>query len=201
MSKENKPFRWGKGGRPAAVRDAHRAIIADLYLKCYPINQIVTHIIEETGHKLTRATVAKDLQALRKKWQEEASLSTQQFLERELQRIDRLELEAWKEWDVRKDPRLLNTISNCIDKRIDLLDLKSPRKVDVTHRGSPLSFTLVLGDRTPSDVERPVSLDFEKKPQLESENAGALPPPAKALPQTIDVKPEPKDDEDDGQPW
>lgn len=129
-----------------------RRTVGDLYIKGY--SQIA--IAEEIG--VSQPTVSSDLQAIHRQWRNSAIRDFDSLRERELRKLDALELEAWKAWQRSQKPsqeavittdgthqktqkrvaeqvgdvRFLEQISKCIASRRALLGLDAPTKVAAT---------------------------------------------------------------------
>lgn len=116
-------------------------------------------IAKELG--VSRATVIRDLQTLREEWKAERINDIDEAVAVELKRLERIEAENWDSWYQSKgvveksrssrkicagietvakqveshnecgDPRYMNVILACVDKRCQLLGLYKPVKVDV----------------------------------------------------------------------
>lgn len=122
--------------------DARRQQVAELYLKGWSQLEIARHL------EVVQATISGDVQTLLQNWRESALCDTDALLATELQKLDRLEREAWEAWSrsqkphqsaemvgdqerpsrkrIRNqygDPRFLNVIQNCIASRRALLGL------------------------------------------------------------------------------
>ncbi len=131
--------------RPKTQRLAQRQQIATLRLKGWTQLQIAECL------DVSLRTVARELDVLHREWREEASEDIAAIKARELRKLDRMEAEAWREWErsrraarkviledgkpVRKeltgqtgDPRYLTTIGQIMDRRSKLLGLDAPVK-------------------------------------------------------------------------
>lgn len=131
----------------------HRPLIASMYLKGY--NQY--EIADQLG--ITQATVSRDLKLIQEQWRQSAVHDMDQAKQRELERIDVLELEAWNAWlrsqqnaetetvtDVgigdkpvtRRESKgqtgnaqYLSVVQWCIAQRCKILGIEAPVKQDV----------------------------------------------------------------------
>jgi len=127
---------------------------------------------EGVPYKLSQQTVSRDLQALQTEWLRASLMDMTEAKAREIARIDRLELEYWGAWDrsqaealksrvsqdVAKgtvtqtseatqrvgDPRFLDGVGWCIDRRIRLLGLDT----------TPPEMLVNLADLTNEELER-----------------------------------------------
>jgi len=139
------------------ARDRRR--IADLYLQGW----LQVDIAAEVG--VSQSTVSLDLKALHKEWQKSALVDIDAAKSKELARIDRLEREYWDAWyrscldaetttkkavetakETRKeavqtakgqsgDPRFLQGVQWCIERRCKILGIDAPQKQEVSGPG------------------------------------------------------------------
>ncbi len=73
---------------------AHRRqAVADLYLQGWSQTTIAEHV------GVNQSTISHDLKALQEKWQEAASRDIDLARAIELQKLDRVEREAWAAWE------------------------------------------------------------------------------------------------------
>lgn len=70
-----------------------REQVARLYLAGKSQNEIAAEF------NVNQSTISRDLEAIRKQWQEQALLHFDEIKARELARIDRLEREYWQAWE------------------------------------------------------------------------------------------------------
>jgi len=139
------------GAKKAEMARRRRAI-GDLYVQGH--SQLA--IAEQLG--ISQPTVSTDLQVIHKQWRESSIRDFDTLRERELRKLDALELEAWKAWQRSQKPsqeavvtsdgttqktqkrvaeqvgdvRFLEQISKCIAARRELLGLDAPTKVAPT---------------------------------------------------------------------
>ena len=123
--------------------------VVDLYCKGRPVYMIA----EQMG--VTRATIWNDVQAVKKALMEQASDKIDEMRYDELMKVNKLEITYWDSWEksiedhIRKsvkeksgeieksviesasygDPRFLQGIERCIERRCKLLGLDAPEKV------------------------------------------------------------------------
>lgn len=141
--------------------------IAALYLR----GRTQSEIAEEFG--LTQQTIARDLATVQARWREAALFDVDEAKRRELLKLDELERRYWQAFEdscrmerrtqaqrvagvgtlslveektSSGDPRFLQGIERCIDRRCKLLGLDAPAKTDVTSGGAPVRFVLSWGD-------------------------------------------------------
>lgn len=78
--------------RNSLRRDERRAIVARRYLQ----GVFQSDIAEEVG--VTQSTVSKDIKYIQEQWRSSALIDFNEAKQRELERIDALEEQAWKAW-------------------------------------------------------------------------------------------------------
>jgi len=126
-----------------------RQRVAELYIKGW----LQTAIAAELG--ISQPTVCQDLQAVRKQWRESSIRDFDAARDLELQKLDRVEREAWAAWERSQqvqestrvvqdgsgkraqktvehpvgDPRYLEQIQKCIASRRALLGLDAPTRI------------------------------------------------------------------------
>ncbi len=138
--------------RSPAQRKADLATIAGLYLRGYSQSAIGKRL------DISQGQVSQDLQKVYKHWRESAVMDFNEAKQRELARIDVLEVEAWKAWrrtigkkektqtshsdkdgkrasitkdDVAGDPRFLSTVQWCIEQRCKILGVYAAEKMAI----------------------------------------------------------------------
>jgi len=148
--------------RTQKQREADFVRLGEMYVKGW------THaaIAEVIG--VSRQMISRDVKDLLQRWRDDTALAIDEYKVRELQKIDRMEREAWSAWerscegkekkmqrrgmtsggevDVKEqvltatcgDPRFMDIILRCIDRRCKLLGLDAPQKVDASVRRDPL---------------------------------------------------------------
>lgn len=132
----------------------HLNIIAGLYLRGNSIRQIVDEINKRSKRKTSIRTVHNDIQTLLAEYKEQRIVELEDAQRVELARINEVEKTAWEAWERSKqretqtdksvigeksrtesgttkeetpgDPRFLQIIMNCIDKRCKILGLDAP---------------------------------------------------------------------------
>lgn len=141
-----------------------RQKVAALYVRHYSLREIEA----EVG--VDHATVGRDLAALREEWLASSLMDFNARKAEELSRLDQLERVAWSAWErscrdaektVKKrvpagdghrvetthtregqagDPRFLERVGWCIDRRCELLGLDPPKRQEMTFpEGVPLN--------------------------------------------------------------
>jgi len=146
-----------KPRRSAAQLARDRRRIAELYLE----GKLQADIAEAVG--ISQSTVSNDLKAIQQEWLESSLIDFNEAKARELAKIDRLEWEYWTAWarscedaetttkkavqvgdKERKeatqtakgqagDPRFLQGVQWCIERRCKLLGIDAPQRHDVKH--------------------------------------------------------------------
>lgn len=146
----------GPKTRNETVREARRLRIAELYLR----GTYQSVIAQQLG--VTQPQVSYDLQIVRKEWLASRIRNFDEAKEIELRKIDCIEREAWRSWEkslrhfhsTRKetgtsaqgrinkktvlqegrygDPRFLQIVGECIDKRTEILGLNALAKIAPT---------------------------------------------------------------------
>lgn len=136
----------GRSKREAAKLAVRREKVAALYLS----GQTQDAIALAVG--CSRTTVSIDLVLIRAEWRNSALCNMNSLVERELERIDRIEVEAWAAWErsqlpaesvtttadeTRKtvegqsgDPRYLQIALKCVEDRRRLLGLDAPSRTE-----------------------------------------------------------------------
>lgn len=147
--------------KPAQVaRD--RRNIARLYLQGMTQQEIAGEL------KLSQPTVSRDLKIIQQDWVEASVQDLNDRKAIELAKVDALEIEYWKAWERSQkdaevntskvsseggeqkmekqkrvegqvgDPRYLQGIMQCIDRRCQILGIDAPKKIDATSGGKPI---------------------------------------------------------------
>jgi hypothetical protein len=135
-----------------AALTRRREQVADLYVQGWRQVAIARHL------GVSQPTISQDLRAIQRQWRESAIRDFDVLRERELQKLDRLEREAWDAWERSKkpaqsavinisgdsqrtqkrveeqigDPRYLEQVQKCIAARRALLGLDAPTKISPT---------------------------------------------------------------------
>ena len=128
-----------------------RRQVADLYLQGWTQQQIAVEVSVGQG------TISTDLKRIQKQWRESSVRDFDLAREVEIQKIDRIEREAWAAWERSKlpsqaatttgdehdrktrrhvrnqygDPRFLEQVNKCIASRRALLGLDAPSRMEV----------------------------------------------------------------------
>lgn len=181
------------GKRTNFERARDLAEIGRLYLLGRPQHEIALEIGQlfyDNPKFLSRTTIGKDIAEIRGNWLAQASEAVEERVAIELAKIDNLESEYWRGWERSQkdsvittvsekddssdktvktypqtgDPRYLDGILKCVERRCKLFGLDRPAKLDVAGIGkSPI----------PVRVEfDPASLSDEELMRVISENEG-----------------------------
>ena len=158
--------------------------VTALYCQGWYQSKIVEHLAKHRPYKVTQQTISYDLKAIKKKWLASSLRDFDEARSTELSKIDNLEAVAWSEYlksqepvikkkTVMKidghtteatqegqtglgDPKYLDTVKWCIDRRIKLLGLDAPVRKEVTGKdGGPIETTsLDLSTLTDDQLQR-----------------------------------------------
>lgn len=146
----------------------HRAEIARYYLQGKPIHEIA----ETMG--LSKYTIHDDLEVIRQAWLRSTLVDFDAKRAEEVAKIDRVEAQAWEEYERSKepgsrsvqgtgaqgswtedettertgDPRYLQVVLKCIDRRIRLFGLDAPERSMSVH----LEMIKVIGGVSMEDL-------------------------------------------------
>jgi lambda repressor-like predicted transcriptional regulator len=186
----------GKPHRSPTQRAADAATIAALRLQGW----MQADIAREVG--LSPATVKRELRKLETQWREQASEDLAAVKARELMKLERMEREAFRQWERSKrahrkvvkdgettrkevtgqtgDPRYLQTVVTIMDRRNRLLGLDMPTKIAPTtpdgSQGLDLREREAIFDLSQLSYDEAVAL------RTLSEKARARAAPAEATP-------------------
>lgn len=133
--------------------------VSRMYLTRVPILQIVKLLAESRPYRISKAQVIYDLNTLRARWRVERIKNMDERQAEELAKVDQLETEYWEAWrrsqaeqqkttqealgDGKKkasltkqtsvgDPRFLDGVMKCIDKRCEILGLNAALQIEQT---------------------------------------------------------------------
>lgn len=90
-----------------------RAFCADLFLRGYPYREIAKRLNDDLakrkmGYRLTESMVYYDIQQLLISWKRDQLESIDQYVTAELQKLDKMETEAWNAWELSKQKKTKN---------------------------------------------------------------------------------------------
>lgn len=155
--------------RSSAEIQEHLNIIAGLYLRGHSIRQIVDAVNNQSERQTSIRTVHNDIQTLLAEYKEQRIVELEDAQRVELARINEVEKTAWDAWERSKqretqtdksvtgdkartesgttkeetpgDPRFLQLIMTCIEKRCKILGLDAPITIQGT--GTDGAITIV----------------------------------------------------------
>lgn len=90
-----------------------RAFCADLFLRGYPYREIAKRLNDDLAkrkmeYRLTESMVYYDIQQLLIAWKRDQLESIDQYVTAELQKLDKMETEAWNAWELSKQKKTKN---------------------------------------------------------------------------------------------
>lgn len=90
-----------------------RAFCADLFLRGYPYREIAKRLNDDLvkrkmDYRLTESMVYYDIQQLLISWKRDQLESIDQYVTAELQKLDKMETEAWNAWELSKQNKTKN---------------------------------------------------------------------------------------------
>ena len=90
-----------------------RAFCADLFLRGYPYREIAKRLNDDLAkrkmeYRLTESMVYYDIQQLLIAWKRDQLESIDQYVTAELQKLDKMEVEAWNAWELSKQTKTKN---------------------------------------------------------------------------------------------
>jgi len=158
--------------RSKEQREFDLQTVVELYVKGLPQYKIAAEI------GVSQQQISHDLKEIHKRWRDNTTLSLDDYKQKELQKLDRIETEYWNAWEESKaaqkkmmqrtggpqeikemrqedsagDPRYLEGVLKCSDRRSKLLGLDAPVKTEVTGDIAITDFITALAD-IPKDPE------------------------------------------------
>lgn len=147
--------------RTKAQREEDLTHIQRYYVRGYTFRQIAQAISDNRDYSISYVTAHRDVQTILERWRQEMVKGVHEHQAAELARINAMEREAWDAWDASRqyrertmskrktghtpgeeaqvtkekmlgDPRYLQIIQWCINKRCEILGLDAPDKVEVS---------------------------------------------------------------------
>jgi len=167
--------------------------IANLYLKGWIQAAISKHIADNRPYRVSQQQISNDIKAIQKRWLESSLVDYDASKAEALAKIDNLEQTYWLQYEASKqpmakrkvskkvdgetvevsqelasgagDPRYLQGVQWCIDRRIKLMGLDSPIKSEVTGKGGgPIETKTLTPDfSTLTDEELELYVSLAKK--------------------------------------
>lgn len=144
---------------PAEIQE-HLNIIAGLYLRGHSIRQIVDAVNNQSERQTSIRTVHNDIQTLLAEYKEQRIAELEDAQRVELAKINEVEKTAWEAWERSKqkemqtdksvtgeksrtesgttkeetpgDPRFLQIVMNCIDRRCKIMGMDAPITIQGT---------------------------------------------------------------------
>ena len=149
--------------RTKGEKERDDIIISDLYLKGYSYRAIAKVFKDDKSKKysLSHVQIGENIKKMLKEWKEDRESNIESWVNIELEKIAKLEIEYWLSWEKSKedyiksksksgtnylgaseettleemkgfgDPRFLAGIERCIQKRCDLLGLDKPKELTI----------------------------------------------------------------------
>lgn len=166
MAKEVKDRKLCAPKRTEFQKEADRAFIASLMVKCFPVREIAKRLNEKNekedrGYTLSAMQVYHDTRIIFDEWKDQKEQFIDAKVELELAKLDKIENECWEAWESSKrgekkttieggeltegkvsggkikerehkttsgEPKYLEIIQGCMEKRAMLLGLYAPTK-------------------------------------------------------------------------
>ncbi len=156
--------------------------ISDLYLKGWIQADIRSHLAQTRDYEISQQTISNDIKALQKRWLESSLVSFDEAKAQEIEKINHLEMTYWAAYENSKDPtvrrktvkkvdgavtegtqeviadtgdpRFLQGVLNCIDRRIKLLGLDAPTKREVSGPGGAPIATVDMSSLSEDQLKR-----------------------------------------------
>jgi hypothetical protein len=161
--------------RTQREREADRVEIIRMWTHGISIMDIARNISGNRAYSLSYVTIYKDVQVCLKQWRESILADVGELRAGELARINQIEQEAWAAWEKSKqiaekkitgrktgshegtvaqliqeaqcgDPRYLQQVQWCIEKRCKLLGLDAPQKIAPTDPSGQTSWLPSITD-------------------------------------------------------
>ncbi len=158
--------------RTRKERETDLSLTIKLWSQGYTLREIAEKISANRKYRITFRSIHNDIKAEIKRWREERLDIIEDQITVELIRINNIEKEAWEAWEKSKaeyqrsvterrsgtsetmraqmvreeqcgDPRYLQIIQWCIDKRCKLFGLDAPKKIEAT---GPVRIEVVYED-------------------------------------------------------
>lgn len=149
--------------RKKEQREQDMAEMSRLYCEGWSIKSLAEHC------NVSMQQICRDMNTLRARWLSEGKVNYDEWIQRELITLDKVEVEAWAAWEksltdlvtetvsdrdggkvVRVgqsgNPKFLEIVTANLARRAKLLGYDAPEKRDVTSGGSPIVPVVVFGD-------------------------------------------------------
>ena len=141
-------------------------MVAGLYLKGHSLLSVVAEFKKHSGRPycLTVADVAMTMDRVRKRWQKETVKKYDDWVNIQLAKLDKIEVELWGEWEKSKllgpgNPKYMEGIRQGIQQRLQLM--RPVLSAMEGQAGMTMAEMLVLAGQTMKAMEgpRPLVLD------------------------------------------
>lgn len=119
--------------------------------------------------KISPATVSLDLGAAWREWRESVRGSISEHVEREVDLLNRSQLQAEAEWEKSSDPRFLELVLSCSDRRRKLLGLDAPSRSEVK-QDVALSRQFVPKEQMQLEISQSLRRFREQQARKENQN-------------------------------
>ena len=154
--------------RTKAQREADLVLIQDWYVRGDSQRTIAERLGGLRAYRVSHQTICNDIEAILDRWRQATVQNVDELKAQELAKINTIEREAWRAWErsigksertlaekrtgekpgersqiVREtlvgDPRFLEKVQWCINKRCEILGLNAPAKLEHTGKdGQPI---------------------------------------------------------------
>jgi len=154
--------------RTKAQREADLVLIQDWYVRGDSQRTIAERLGDLRAYRVSHQTICNDIEAILERWRQATVQNIDELKAQELAKINTIEREAWRAWErsigksertlaekrtgdnfgersqiIREtligDPRFLEKIQWCINKRCEILGLNAPAKLEHTGKdGRPI---------------------------------------------------------------
>jgi hypothetical protein len=158
--------------------------VSNFYLQGWIQAAIAKHLNKTRTYEITQQTVSNDIKAIQKRWLASSIRDFDDLRAQELAKIDNLERTYWLEYEASKDPvikrktakkvdgqtteatqevgqgtgdpRFLQGVQWCIDRRVKLLGLDGPTRSEITGKdGGPIEMASIdLNTLTDDQIKR-----------------------------------------------
>jgi hypothetical protein len=104
--------------RTKRQRDYDLQEISTLYLQGWIQVAIAAHLSKNRAYSVTRQTISRDIKTIQQRWLESSVRDFDEARAQELARIDNLELTYWSQFEASKDPIIKRKTKKEIDGQI-----------------------------------------------------------------------------------
>lgn len=173
----------GRDKRTKEERERDLPVVARMYAQGHSIRDIAQYINMEREYSLGQTAIWNDIQTVRARWLDDSVDALARHKADQLSKIDAAERQAWEGWEKSKldkekrkkstgiqsgkatdveteekegqagEPKFLEIILSCIDRRCKILGIDAPKKLEVTGAdGGPIKTGLDVGSMSAEDV-------------------------------------------------